>query len=206
MAEQDKRQALLAAARTVFARDGFHRAAVRDIAQEAGVATGTFYLYFSSKEACLLGLIDDFYRLLMTRILESRAVRDGVLDKLAASIATVVRTFAAHRDLARIVLAAGAHPAFDERLAALHGDFARMVGEDLAEAIADGSLPEQDVAVTAPALVGAIYEVIVARLLREGRPEDLEAAVPALTGFCLRGAGGGFDAAPSNRSAWPSRT
>lgn len=205
MAEQDKRQALLAAARTVFARDGFHRAAVRDIAQEAGVATGTFYLYFSSKEACLLGLIDDFYRLLMTRILESRAVRAGVLDKLAASIATVVRTFAAHRDLARIVLAAGAHPAFDERLAALHGDFARMVGEDLAEAIAEGLLPEQDVAVTAPALVGAIYEVIVARL-REGRPEDLEAAVPALAGFCLRGAGGGFDAAPSNRSAWPSKT
>lgn len=190
MAEQDKRQALLAASRAVFARDGFHRAAVRDIAQEAGVGTGTFYLYFSSKEACLLGLIDDFYRLLMTRVLESRAGRAGVLDKLAASIGTVIRTFAGHRDLARIVLlqAAGAHPAFDERLAALHGDFARMVGEDLSEAIAAGLLPAQDVGVTAPALVGAIYEVIVARL-REGRPDDLEAAVPALVGFCLRGVG-----------------
>ena len=190
--EQERRESLLAAAKAVFAREGYHRATVRDIAREAGVATGTFYLYFSSKEACLLGLIEEFYRRLMARIVEARAGRGSVLEKLAASVAAVVCAFAAERDLARIVLiqAAGAHPAFDARLAQLHADFARLVEEDLAEAVEAGLLPPQDTGVTAVALIGAVHEVIVA-WLREGRPADLEAALPALSCFCLRGAGAG---------------
>jgi len=45
------RKALAEAARTVFARDGFLDARITDIAGEAGVAHGTFYTYFESKEA-----------------------------------------------------------------------------------------------------------------------------------------------------------
>lgn len=45
------RELLIGAARTVFARDGFLDARISDIATEAGVAHGTFYTYFDSKEA-----------------------------------------------------------------------------------------------------------------------------------------------------------
>lgn len=44
------RERLLAAARTVFERDGYFDARVADIVTEAGVAHGTFYTYFESKE------------------------------------------------------------------------------------------------------------------------------------------------------------
>lgn len=204
MAEHDKKEALLTAARMVFAHDGYHRATVRDIAHEAGVATGTFYLYFSSKEACLLGLIDAFYHLLVGRIVAARAGRSGVLEKLTASIETVIRVFAAHSDLARIVLihahAGGAHPAFDERLAQLHTDFARLVQADLDEAAGDGLIPRQATAVAARAVIGSMYENITA-WLREGQPADLEEAVPALVAFNLRGIGGeDFPRAASNTS------
>lgn len=189
-AVNDKQRALLAAARTVFAREGYHAATVRQIAQEAGVATGTFYLYFSSKEAALLGLIEEFYRLLMASIIEARAGRADILEKLAASVETVVRVFAAQRDLAKIVLiqAVGAHPAFDERLAQVHGDFARLVRQDLDEAAAAGLAAPPDTGVTALALVGSLYEVIIS-WLRSGYPERLEEAVPTLVTFCLRGIG-----------------
>jgi AcrR family transcriptional regulator len=43
--------ALLEAARTVFERDGFLNARITDIAEEADVAHGTFYTYFTDKEA-----------------------------------------------------------------------------------------------------------------------------------------------------------
>lgn len=46
----DKRGAILEAAIDVFVRDGFEAASVADIAQEAGVAKGTIYLYFESKD------------------------------------------------------------------------------------------------------------------------------------------------------------
>ncbi len=52
-----RRQEILAAARVVFAQDGFHRATVDAIAQHAEVGKGTVYLYFESKEAILAELV-----------------------------------------------------------------------------------------------------------------------------------------------------
>jgi AcrR family transcriptional regulator len=51
------REALIAAARRVFERDGFIEARITDIAEEAGAAHGTFYTYFDSKEAALRAVI-----------------------------------------------------------------------------------------------------------------------------------------------------
>lgn len=48
---QRTRAALVAAARKVFERDGFPNARITDIAAAAGLAHGTFYTYFDSKEA-----------------------------------------------------------------------------------------------------------------------------------------------------------
>ena len=51
----DRRRAqILAAASRVFARQGFHRTTVRQVASEAGIADGTIYLYFDSKQELLL--------------------------------------------------------------------------------------------------------------------------------------------------------
>jgi TetR/AcrR family transcriptional regulator, fatty acid metabolism regulator protein len=54
----DKREAILRAAITVFAHNGYFNAKVADIAREAGVADGTVYLYFKSKEEILRSIFD----------------------------------------------------------------------------------------------------------------------------------------------------
>lgn len=54
----DKREAILRAAITVFARCGYFNSKVADIAREAGVADGTVYLYFKSKEEILHSIFD----------------------------------------------------------------------------------------------------------------------------------------------------
>lgn len=54
----DKREAILRAAITVFANNGYFNAKVADIAREAGVADGTVYLYFKSKEEILHSIFD----------------------------------------------------------------------------------------------------------------------------------------------------
>lgn len=58
MAISDKRQAILRAAISVFARCGYFNSKVADIAREAGVADGTVYLYFKSKEEILHSIFD----------------------------------------------------------------------------------------------------------------------------------------------------
>ena len=54
----DKREAILRAAIKVFARKGFFNAKVADIAKEAGIADGTVYLYFKSKDEILHSIFD----------------------------------------------------------------------------------------------------------------------------------------------------
>ena len=75
----DKRTAILGAATRVFARRGFFNAQVADVAREAGVAAGTVYLYFRSKDDLLTSIFEES----MTRALEEtdRAL-EGVSDPI----------------------------------------------------------------------------------------------------------------------------
>ncbi|HEX2686588.1 MAG TPA: TetR/AcrR family transcriptional regulator [Kofleriaceae bacterium] len=54
----DKRERILVAAERIFARHGFFAARVSEIAKEAGVADGTIYLYFKSKDDLLISLFE----------------------------------------------------------------------------------------------------------------------------------------------------
>lgn len=54
----DKREAILRAAITIFARKGYFNSKVSDIATEAGIADGTVYLYFKSKDEILRSVFD----------------------------------------------------------------------------------------------------------------------------------------------------
>jgi TetR/AcrR family fatty acid metabolism transcriptional regulator len=73
----DKRDAILRAATDVFARNGFFQSQVADVARAAGVAAGTVYLYFRSKDDLLVSI---FERTMREAIDEGRAALDGVAD------------------------------------------------------------------------------------------------------------------------------
>jgi len=76
-ASSDKRDAILRAATQVFARNGFFQSQVADVARAAGVAAGTVYLYFRSKDDLLASL---FERTMTEAIAEGRSVLEGVDD------------------------------------------------------------------------------------------------------------------------------
>lgn len=73
----DKREAILKAATRIFARRGFFQAQVADIARAAGVAAGTVYLYFHSKDDLLVSL---FERTMRDAIVEGRSALERIAD------------------------------------------------------------------------------------------------------------------------------
>jgi TetR/AcrR family fatty acid metabolism transcriptional regulator len=73
----DKRAKILDAATHVFAERGFFGAQVADIASRAGIAAGTVYLYFRSKDDVLLSVFD---RTMEEAIREGRAALEGIDD------------------------------------------------------------------------------------------------------------------------------
>jgi AcrR family transcriptional regulator len=82
MDEGDRREALLRAAVTVFHREGYQGATVRQITEAAGCATGTFYRYFPSKDDCFLALIDRLYRRVLETVVAARKTATVATDKL----------------------------------------------------------------------------------------------------------------------------
>ena len=64
----DKKRLILDAATDVFADAGFHTSRVQDIAERAGVAKGTIYLYFQTKEEILLSIFQRYFDSLLDLI------------------------------------------------------------------------------------------------------------------------------------------
>jgi TetR/AcrR family fatty acid metabolism transcriptional regulator len=99
-AVQDKREAILRAATQVFARNGYFNSKVADIAHAAGVADGTVYLYFKSKEEILHSIFD---RSMEEAISAGRVQLEGLTDpreKLRRIARLHLEWLGADRDLA----------------------------------------------------------------------------------------------------------
>lgn len=114
---------MLEAATWVFARKGYRRAAISDIIERAGVARGTFYLYFASKEQVFLAIVDDF----KTKIARAITTVSEPPTQPAADPESMLRTsfrrwlgfFAEHRDATTVILkeASSIDPRFEKGFA-----------------------------------------------------------------------------------------
>jgi len=96
----DKREAILRAATRTFARNGYFNSKVADIASAAGVADGTVYLYFKSKEEILHSIFD---RGVDNAITEARQQLEAISDpreKLRRIAHLHLERLGADRDLA----------------------------------------------------------------------------------------------------------
>lgn len=162
-----RRTQILDAATRVFARKGFNRATIRDVARDAGVADGTIYNYFANKTDLLFGLLDR---------LNDTERRPASLAQVAdTSLAGFFRAYIRERvealwsnvDLLRAVLPELlANPDlrvryYDEVLAPT-----MALGEGAIQALAlGGRLHDLDAALTTRVLAGSLLGLMVLQLL-----------------------------------------
>ena len=98
-----RRQEILDAARTVFARKGFADGIVDDIAAEAGVAKGTIYLYFPSKKEIYKSLLQHDMEALKAGTLQRIDAASGLKDKIRAFALARLENAEANREFFRIM-------------------------------------------------------------------------------------------------------
>jgi TetR/AcrR family fatty acid metabolism transcriptional regulator len=103
-AQEDKRRLLLDAAVRVFARKGYHAARVGDIAEEAGVAYGLLYHYFSSKEEVLRDVFRETWRALIATIESVERAGDSPREQLRKVAEIVLRSWRRDPDLVRVLV------------------------------------------------------------------------------------------------------
>jgi AcrR family transcriptional regulator len=104
IATEDKRRQLLDAAVRVFARRGYHGSRVGDIAEEAGVAHGLLYHYFSSKEEVLATVFSENWGDLLSRFRAVEEADEPAAEKLAGLAKILLRTWRNDPDLVTVMV------------------------------------------------------------------------------------------------------
>lgn len=99
----DKRDRILRAATKVFAKNGFHATRVSEVAKAAGVADGTIYLYFKSKEELLVSLFEDRVEKLLAFMRVELPKLEGAPARLRAVIDMQLGLLEGERDLAEVI-------------------------------------------------------------------------------------------------------
>lgn len=97
------RQKLLDAAEAIIGEQGFDNASIVEITQQAGVAQGTFYIYFPDKTAVFIELVKELSRSLRREIAEAVAGLDDRLEVERVGFRTFFRFTHKHRKLYRVV-------------------------------------------------------------------------------------------------------
>src|SRR3954452_787977 len=100
----EKRRQILDAAVKVFARQGFHACRVSDIADEAGVAYGLVYHYFSSKDEVLDTLFLERWNVLLDVIRECDDPRRPAREKLERIAGFIIESYRHDPDLMKVII------------------------------------------------------------------------------------------------------
>src|SRR5690242_20890282 len=98
-----KRQRILDAAVKIFAEKGFYNAKVSEIARVAGVADGTIYLYFKSKDDLLISLFEDRMEGINANLRAALADCKTAADKLRTVVRLHVELVQENRHMAEVI-------------------------------------------------------------------------------------------------------
>ena len=161
---------LLLASRQTFTRLGYADTRVADIVREAGVAHGTFYTYFDSREDVLMAIARDAFQSLVTAFEDGTAGLEQAAA-LHASISAYIDAFERVADVMAVVEQAGAlHPA----VKALNAQYSDLLITSIQQAVTRGragAVVRRRGRSAAWAIYGALDALLHAWLIRK---QDLD--------------------------------
>jgi AcrR family transcriptional regulator len=181
----------VAAALGVASEGGMAAVQITPIAARAGIAAGTVYRYFPGKTELLGALIASISEREVAAVRRAADAAPGPLSALAAAVATFATRALRNRRLSYALIAEPVDADVDVIRLGYRKVLAAEFAARIHTAIADGHLPEQDISLAAPALVGALLEGLIGPLAPDvaGDPSKAHAAVQMLTLLTLRALG-----------------
>jgi AcrR family transcriptional regulator len=191
-AATDKRRVILDAAVRVFARQGFHTCRVSDIADEAGVAYGLVYHYFSSKEQILDTLFLERWDVMLQAIAEADASHRSPEEKLLAIAGFIIDSYRHDPELMKVIIVEVTRAA--NTFGLTHLDKIRDAYAGIAQIVATGQADGQFRAEITPefaaqAFYGAVEQVLTGWIFDSSAvgEADLERAKTMIVDTICRG-------------------
>lgn len=178
------RQQIFDAAIALFAERGFSTTSVDDIAERAGIAKGSIYYHFGSKDQLFREMLDEGMRAVTARLREAADSAPPGWPAVQATVAGLLGQIRDHRDLAKLFAAEvfRTDRPWRETMGALRGEMLGVLGDAIDTARRTGSVPaDLDPRLAAAAVFGSVlmtglewltfqpelpFETVLATLLR----------------------------------------
>jgi AcrR family transcriptional regulator len=100
----ERRLAIITTAAQLFARDGYADCEMESVASQNGVAKGTLYLYFKSKEELFFACVDHGMRELQTTVQAAARIQSDAFEKISSGIRAYLLFFEQHPEQAELLI------------------------------------------------------------------------------------------------------
>ncbi len=187
----ERRAQLVTAARDVFGQKGYHAATVDDITRAAGVAKGTFYLYFEEKREVYYELVRSFLR--HVKDIGASVAREvhtpgEFFARCEQAARELVRVFVEHHKLARLTYreSMSLDPELERLLHEFYRDLAAVEADNVRLGIELGVFRAVDPVICAYAHIGMVERVALG-LLQEKEPPDPQHVARELLSVAFEG-------------------
>ncbi len=195
------RASILQAAYEQVAEAGFGSASIAAVSARAGIATGTVYKYFTSKEDLFTEVFRSATQKEVDKVKSAVDIDGSALKRLESGIEVFASRAIRGRQIAWALIAEPVDPAVEKERLLYRRAYADVFEHILAEGVANGEFARQTPSISAAALVGVMSETLVGPLApetsvlaREGSVEpndapplalDTEALLREIKRFCL---------------------
>jgi len=187
---ESRRAEILRTAENVFAAKGYHSTRISDIIDAAGIARGTFYLYFESKSAIFLELIEELTVELRSTVVgvDTSPGAAPMQDQLVDTISRIVRAVTDHKALTRILLreAVGLDADVDAKLTEFYRNIHDFIVYSLENGKRLGLVRDVDTDVVASCILGSIKYLLEEQVMRDA-DTDPDRIGRAVLDYNLRG-------------------
>ncbi len=174
---EEKRRLILDAAVRVFARTGYHGSRVGDIAEEAGVAHGLLYHYFSSKEEVLETIFRETWSELLAAVTAVERADHPARERLRQAAAILLRSWRRQPDLVRVLVREVARSPQVQRRVDELGEALRAIERIVVRGQEEGELRRDlDARLASWIFYGAIEEILTGWVLGQLPDGDDEVA------------------------------
>ncbi len=185
-----RRREILNAAKGLFAERGFHAASVSEIIKRAGIARGTFYLYFNSKDAVFESILELAIHELQVRII-GVDVEEGAPPpslQLHENVSRVLNYMLSDSELIQLILAHGLPPdaPMAIRVDAFFGHVEELIASSLSYGMAVGLVRKCDPHLTAAQILGSVRGGM-RHLIQAHKSFEVTEVASQLIDFALQG-------------------
>lgn len=186
----DKRERILRAAVKVFARKGFYATRVSEIAQAAGVADGTIYLYFDNKDAVLVSIFEDRIQKLIAFLRAALEKETSFEARFRRVIELQLGLLEGQRDLAEVITVnlRQSSRLLKEYAAPLFTQYLDVIAGVVREGQAAGVVrPDVSPRIVARSVWGALDALALTWAIGHGEPGNLRRAAGQVAEMFLGG-------------------